>query len=138
MKILNKRKLQQIALNYLPDFEFKDFTKLYKNYTNKKFCFLVNDTTLPSDNSLRIRKNLFKVTFCKNINTINNEIEQNKAQYDLNRQTAKVSALLSRNVSKHVFLTGKDVLPQKDFFGKSCYNQKISIFTIRSGVEKAN
>ena len=82
----------------------------------------MNDTTLPSDNSLRFRKNLFKVTFSKNIN---NEIEQNKAQHDLHRQTANVSALLSRNVSKHVFLTGKDVLPQKDFFGKSCYNQKI-------------
>ena len=45
---------------------------------------------------------------------INNKIQQNKAQYDLNKRTAKVSALLSRNVSKYEFLTGKDVLPEKD------------------------
>ena len=29
---------------------------------------------------------------------INNKIEQNKAQYDLDGQTAKISALLSGNV----------------------------------------
>ena len=32
---------------------------------------------------------------------INNKIEQNKAQYDLDRQTAKISALSSRNISKY-------------------------------------
>ena len=45
------------------------------------------------------------------IKGINNKIEQNKAQYDLdNRQTSKIFALSSRNVSKYEFLTGKDVL----------------------------
>ena len=39
----------------------------------------------------------------KDIKTIDNKIEQNKAQYDLNRQTAKILALSSRNVSKHKF-----------------------------------
>ena len=33
MKILNKRELQQIALNHSYSIEFKDFMKLYKNYT---------------------------------------------------------------------------------------------------------
>ena len=49
---------------------------------------------------------------------INNKIEQNKAQYELGRQTAKISALSSGNVSKYELLTGKDVsegkyLPEK-------------------------
>ena len=35
--------------------------------------------------------------------TINNTIEQNKTQYDLDRQTAKISALSSGNVSKYEF-----------------------------------
>ena len=40
-------------------------------------------------------------------------IEQNKAQYNLDRQTAKIFALSSSgNVSKYEFLTGKDVLPE--------------------------
>ena len=43
------------------------------------------------------------------IKAINNKIEQSKAQYNLDRQTAKISALLSGNVSVHEFLTGKDV-----------------------------
>ena len=57
MKIPNKRELQQIASNHSSDIEFKDFMKLYKDYTKDSFSFLVNDTTLPSDNPLRSRKN---------------------------------------------------------------------------------
>ena len=52
------------------------------------------------------------------IKEINNKIEKNKAQYDLDRQTATISALSSRNVSKYEFLTGKDVLPEKDLLKK--------------------
>ena len=32
--------------------------KIYKKYTVEPYRFLVNDTTLPSDNPLRFRKNL--------------------------------------------------------------------------------
>ena len=58
MKIPNKRELQQIALNRSSDIDFKDFIKLYKKYTKESYSFLVNDTTLPSDDHLRFRKNL--------------------------------------------------------------------------------
>ena len=51
MKIPNKRKLQQIAINHSSDTEFKGFIKIYKNCTKEPYSFLVNDTTLPSDNS---------------------------------------------------------------------------------------
>ena len=44
---------------------------------------------------------------------INKKFEQSKAQYDLGRQTAKMFALSSENVSKYEFLTGKDVLLEK-------------------------
>ena len=53
MKILNKRELQQIALNHSSDIDFKDFMKIYKEYTKEPYSFLVNDTTLQSDNPLR-------------------------------------------------------------------------------------
>ena len=55
-----------------------------------------------------------QITVSEKINTIDNKIEQNKAQYDTDRQTAKKSALLSGNVSKYELITGKDVLPEKD------------------------
>ena len=58
MKIPNKRKLQQIALNHSSDIDFKDFIKIFKKYTTEPYSFLVNDTTLPSDDPLRFRKNL--------------------------------------------------------------------------------
>ena len=48
------------------------------------------------------------------IKAINNKIEQNKSQYNLDRQTVKISALSSGNVRKYEFLTGKYVLTEKD------------------------
>ena len=55
-------------------------------------------------------------TYCKigiseKIKATNNKIEPKKAQYKLDRQTAKISALSPGNVSNYEFLTGKDVLP---------------------------
>ena len=58
MKIPNKRELQQIALNHSSDIDFKDFIMIYRKCTAEPYSFLVNDTTLPSDNPLRFRKNL--------------------------------------------------------------------------------
>ena len=60
MKIPNKRELQQIALNRLSNIDFKDFMKIYKKSTTEPYSFLVNDTTLPSDDLLSFRKNLLK------------------------------------------------------------------------------
>ena len=60
MKIPNKRELQQITLNHLCDIDFKEFMKLYKDYTKEPYSFLVSDTTLLSDNPLRFRKSLRK------------------------------------------------------------------------------
>ena len=58
MKIPNKRELQQIALNHSSDIDFKDFMNIYKKYTKEPYSFFVNDTTLPSDDPVRFRKNL--------------------------------------------------------------------------------
>ena len=60
MKILNKRILMQIALNHSSGIDFKDFIKIYKKCTTEPYSFLVNDAILPSDDSLRFRKNLLK------------------------------------------------------------------------------
>ena len=58
MKIPNKRELRKIASNRSSHIDFKDFIKLYKEYTKEPYSFLVNDMTLSSDNPLRFRKNL--------------------------------------------------------------------------------
>ena len=56
---------------------------------------------------------------CKKIKTIDNKIEQNKAQYNLDRQTVMVSALSLGNVGKYEFLAGQDILPEKELLEKT-------------------
>ena len=41
------------------------------------------------------------MSISKKIKAINKKIEQNKAQYSLDRQTGKISALSTGNVSKY-------------------------------------
>ena len=60
-KIPNKRELQQIAINHSSDINSKDFTNIYRECTAEPYSFLVNDTTLASNNPLRFRKNLFNI-----------------------------------------------------------------------------
>ena len=59
MKIPKKSELQQIAQNHSSDISIKDFINICKKCTAEPYSFLVNDTTLASDNPLRLRKNLF-------------------------------------------------------------------------------
>ena len=53
MKTLNKREIQQIALNDSSDIDFKNFLKIYKKCTAKKYSLLVYDKNI----SLIIRQN---------------------------------------------------------------------------------
>ena len=43
--------------------------------------------------------------------TIDDQIGDEKLQYDINRKAAKISALSSNKNNKYEYLTGKDVLP---------------------------
>ena len=58
MKIANKIELQQIVSNHSSDIVFKDFMKIYKEYTKEPYSFLMNDSSLSSDIPLRFRKDL--------------------------------------------------------------------------------
>ena len=53
------------------------------------------------------------------IKAIDNKIEQNKDQFNLDQQTAKILALSLGNISKYGFLVGKDVLSEKDLLEKA-------------------
>ena len=43
--------------------------------------------------------------------TINDQIRDEKLQYDINREAAKISALSSGEICKYENLTGEDILP---------------------------
>ena len=63
--------------------------------------------------------------------TINDQIRDEKLQYDINREAAKIPALSSGKIHKYQYLTGEDILPSNQqriieqaklisfFFGKS-------------------
>ena len=43
--------------------------------------------------------------------TIDDKIKDEKLQYDVNRQAAKISALSSGKVDKYEYRTGEEILP---------------------------
>ena len=61
VKIPDKRELQQISINHSSNINTKDFIKIYKKSTDEPYSFLVNDSTLSSDNPLRFRKKFYNI-----------------------------------------------------------------------------
>ena len=43
--------------------------------------------------------------------TINDQIRDEKLQYDINREAAKISALSSGKIHKYEYFNGEDILP---------------------------
>ena len=43
--------------------------------------------------------------------TIDDQIRDEKLQYDINREAAKISALSSKKFNKYEYLTGEGILP---------------------------
>ena len=43
--------------------------------------------------------------------TINDQIKDEKLQYNINREATKISALSSGKLHKYEYLTGEDILP---------------------------
>ena len=75
--------------------------------------FLVIQITLASNKLLHLRNNLLK-RILKLIMTTDNKIRDEKLQYDINRETAKILALLSGKIDKHEYLTGEEILPSDE------------------------
>ena len=106
MKINNKRELQTIAISHSADIDRKDFMKIYREYTKESYTFFTIDTTLPSRNPLRFRKNLFdalkNMPVTDQIKILDRRIKQNEAKHDLDMEAAKISAFSSNNSNKYI------------------------------------
>ena len=57
MKIHSKKELQNIAQENSGDIDFKDFLKTYKDYTSEPYSCMIIDTTISSNNPMKLRKN---------------------------------------------------------------------------------
>ena len=58
------------------------------------------------------------MTGSEKIKTTGNKTKQNKVQYNLDKQTAKILALSPGNVGKYRFQTGEDDVPEKELIKK--------------------
>ena len=109
MKIPNKRELQQIVFNHSSDINFKDFINIYKNVLLNHIFFWLMMLCLHQI-TLQDLEKIFS-SYDK-IKTINDKTRDEKLQYDINRETAKISAWSSGNIQKYDYLTGKELLLQ--------------------------
>ena len=131
LKIPHKRELQQTALNHSSDINSKDFLKIYKKCTAEPYSFLVNDATLASNNPLRFRKNLFNIYI--KIMTTDDQIRDQKLQYNINGEAAKISALSSNKIGKYEYLIGEEILPSNQ---KQIQQVKFTYFLLEKAFEK--
>ena len=60
--------------------------------------------------------------------TIDDQIRDEKLQYDISRETAKVSALSLKKIDKYEYLTGEEILP---FNQKNNRTSSIYLFSFR-------
>ena len=139
MKIPNKKEHQQIASNHSFDIDFKDFMKLYQEYPKKPYLFLVNDYRLTIEIiDYDFGRTYYKMSVSEKTKATNNKIDQNKALYNLDNQTAKISALSSGNVSKYEFLTNKDVSPKEDLLERATALKRFENSPLGKKLKKTN
>ena len=110
MEIPNKRELHQIAVNHLSDIDFKDFMNIYKKCITEPYSFSVNDIQLYHQISFMVQKESFEI-ICNKIMTIEDQMRDEKLQYDINTEAARISALSSGTIDKYEYLTGEEILP---------------------------
>ena len=114
MKIINKKELQNIAINQSADIDYQDFMNIYREYTIEPYNFLTIDTMLAASDPLRFTEKIvwifIKTTLIDELKILDDKIKANQAQYDLGREAAKISALSSKDLlEKYEYLTGEDL-----------------------------
>ena len=66
--------------------------------------------------------------------TIDDKIINEKLQYDINREAAKISALLSGKIDKHEYLTGEEIFPS--YQSRIIEQARFTHSTLRNAFEK--
>ena len=121
-KLNNKRKLQNIAINHSADIDYKDFVKIYRYCTKEPYNFLTIDTKQTIDKRFLKKLTILykkRTTINEQIEILDNKIRSNQAQYDLDRQNAKLSPLSSGELDKYEYLTGEDLGYEPDVVQKA-------------------
>ena len=65
--------------------------------------------------------------------TINDQIRDEKLQYDINREAAKISALSSNKIGKYEYFIGEEILPSNQ---KQIHQVKFTYSLLEKAFEK--
>ena len=65
------------------------------------------------------------MTLTEQVKILNNNIRSNEAQYDLDRQAAKISALSSGELEKYEYLTGQNLGYKPDVVQKAKFEYSL-------------
>ena len=76
------------------------------------------------------------MTINEQIKILDNEIRSNQAQYDLDRQNAKISALSSGELDKYEYLTGENLGYKPDVVQKVKFEYSLLSQFFNRGLEK--
>ena len=76
------------------------------------------------------------MTINEQIKILDNKIRLNQAQYDLDRQNAKISALSSGELDKYEYLSGEDLRYKPDVVQKAKFEYSPLGQVFNKGLEK--
>ena len=66
-----------------------------------------------------------KMTLTEQVKILDDKIKANKAQYDLDREAARISALSSGELEKYEYLTGEDLGYKPDVIQKAKFEYSL-------------
>ena len=65
------------------------------------------------------------MTLTEQVEILDDKIKANKAQYDLDREAAKIGALSSKNLEKYEYLTGEDLGHKPDVIQRAKFEYSL-------------
>ena len=75
------------------------------------------------------------MTLIKQVKSLDDKIKANKSRYDLDRESAQISALSSGELEKYEYLTGEDLGYKPDIIQKT-YSPPINVF--KKGLDESD
>ena len=141
MNISNNTELQNLAINYSADTDYKYFEKIYRECTKNRILFWQLILGYQQVILWDLEKNFFlliTMTVTDQLKIIDDNIYENQGQYALDRLAAKISAYCFGDLRKYEYLTGEDLgyKPSLVEWAKFDYSPLGNIFT--KGLDKDN
>ena len=93
----------------------------------------------PASNPLRLIKNLllfYKNDITDELKILDEKIKANQAQYDLDREAAKISALSSKKLDKYEYLSGEDLGHKPGVVERAKFEYSPLGMTLSKGLKK--